>query len=252
MKDKLVSIIMPNYNCQKYVAEAMDSVINQTYKSWELIIVDDGSDDSSIKIIEKYREQDARIQLIQLGKNSGATIARNKGIQQAKGDLMAFIDSDDVWMKDRLEKTVLFLLSNDYDFVYSSYKRCDESLRPLLPDYIVTDALTFNDLLYHNPISTPTVLINIARLGKFYQPDTYKREDYTLWLSILKKVPQAHGIQEPLMIYRIRKNSLSRNKIEIAKAQYDVYKNYLGMNRWKSFYYLLHWIFNGLKKYGKI
>lgn len=242
---------MPNYNCEKFIGQAIASVLSQSYVHWHLIIVDDASTDDSVEIIRSYEKAHDRIELIALEKNLGTTAARNIGIEKSKGDLLAFIDSDDLWMENRLEKTVDFLLRNGYDFVYSSYKRADENLAPLLSDYIVPEKLSFKDLLYHNPIFTSSVLIHIGCTGKYYQPDAPKREDHALWLSILKDIGYAYGISEPLLVYRIRKGSLSRNKFEMAKFQYHLYRRYLKLSFYQSFYYTAHWAINGLKKYRK-
>jgi glycosyltransferase involved in cell wall biosynthesis len=250
--NKLISIIMPNYNTDNYIEEAIISVLHQTYDNWELLIIDDNSTDRSICIINSYAKQDYRIKVIQLNKKHDVYCIRNIGIKLAKGDFIAFLDSDDIWLNNKLEKSVLFALSNNYDFIYTSYKRYNDKLEPILYDYIVPLKVSFYDILYTNPISTPTVLINISKIGKYYQPNIYKREDYGLWLNILKNIKYAYGLNESLTIYRIRKNSLSRNKIQVIKYQFYVYKFFLNMNIISSIYYLLYWIIASLKKYEKI
>lgn len=243
---------MPNYHCAQFIGQAIESVLSQSYQHWQLIIVDDASKDESAQIVKSYQKQDPRIELIELKKNLGATLARNIGIEKSKGSLLAFLDSDDLWLPNRLKKSVDFLLKNKYSFVYSSYRRCDEYLNPLLSDYIVPKKLHFNDLLYHNPIFTSSVLIHMERIGKYYQTErALKREDHGLWFSIMKDIDCAYGILEPLCIYRIRKGSLSRNKIEMAKFQYLLYRNYLKFSFYRSLYYTFHWAVNGLRKYRK-
>ncbi len=246
--DKLISIITPSFNCEKFIADTIKSVINQTYKNWELIIVDDCSTDDSVKIINDFVDKDNRIKLIKLIENSGPAVARNKAIEVAKGDYMAFLDSDDLWVSVFLKKSVE-AVQNTEGFVFSSYHRYDKNLNPYLKDFIVPLRVNYYDILKTNSISCLTAFIDIKKLGKIQMPKILYRQDMGLWLKYLKKINYAIGIQEPLAIYRIRKESHSRNKVNLLRYQWYFYRNIEQLNVFKSLYYFVLWSFYGFKKY---
>ena len=246
---ELVSVITPNYNSASYVHQTIESVLNQTYKNWELIIVDDKSTDNSVEIIKQY--SDSRIKLICLEKNSCAALARNKAIEIASGRFISFIDSDDIWMSNFLEESLLFLKENNVEFVYSSYKIFDENLNPL-QNLIGPDSIAYNRLLYSCPILMSTVMYDTNRIGKIMIPLVDKREDYAMFLRLLKKIPRAYQIKKSLAIYRIRKTSYSSNKFLMVVKQFNVYYKFLHLNLAKSLFYTFFWALNGLFKYGKL
>ncbi len=245
-----ISIITACYNSEEYIIDTINSVLKQTYTDWEWIIIDDCSTDSSVEIIKRY--EDDRIKLIQLQENQGAAKARNYGIEKAKGRYIAFIDSDDIWFDNSLEKRIYFLKDNHEEAVYSSYKRVNEKLEPCLNDFIAEDNITFNRLLNNCPVFISTLLYDTKRIGKIPFPDVYRREDYSMILNLSKIIKKIKAIQQPLVIYRIRNNSYSRNKWLMFKLQFLVYYKFLGLSLHKSLYYTIHWAFNGLKKYGRI
>ena len=244
----LVSIITPNYNCEKYISETIQSVINQTHQNWELIIVDDASTDNSVEIIKNFQYLDNRIKLIKVEENSGPAICRNIGIENASGFFLTFIDSDDLWL-DNFIKISLKKVRNTNGFVFSSYHRFDEKLKPKYTDFIVPKKVTYFDILKTNSISCLTAFIDIKKLGKFYMPDVLYRQDMGLWLQYLKKIDFAIGLEQPLAIYRIRKDSHSRNKIRLIIPQWHFYRSVENLSFKKSIYFIVHWMLNGLKKY---
>jgi len=246
---ELVSIITPCYNSEKFISETIHSVLNQTYKNWEWIIVDDCSTDNSTKIIKSFN--DTRITLIELENNSGAAIARNTALEKAKGRYITFIDSDDLWLDDFLTKSIHFLVEYNEELVYASYKRVDENLNPSLNDFIAEDNITLERILFNCPIPMLTAVYDSKRIGKIAIPFVDKREDLAMWILVLRKIKKARAIKETLGIYRIRDNSYSRNKFEIAYKQFSVYYNFLGLSLYKSLYYTFYWAKNGLKKYKK-
>lgn len=250
MEMELVSIVTPCYNSEKYIAETYQSIKAQTYSNWEWLIVDDCSTDRSVEIIKSF--QDHRIYLSSQTVNQGAAKARNLALSKANGRYITFIDSDDLWLPDFLEKTINYLQSNDEQLVYTSYKRVDENLQPLLEDFIAIDKIDSNRILYNCPIPMLTSVYDSKTIGKITVPDVELREDHAMWIDLLAKINYARAIEEPLAIYRIRDNSVSRDKFKIAKKQYDVYRKYLKMNFFKSSYYTFFWALNGLKKYGKL
>lgn len=249
MEVNLVSIITPCYNSEKYIKETFLSIKAQTYTNWEWIIVDDCSVDKSVELIKSF--EDSRIKLFTQSDNQGAAHARNLALNNAKGRFITFIDSDDLWLPDFLETTVNYLISNDEDLVYTSYKRVDEDLNHALDDFIAIDKIDKNRILYNCPIPMLTSIYDRSKIGVIEFPDVDLREDHAMWILLLRKIKYARAIKDSLGVYRMRSNSLSRNKLDIAIKQYNVYKDFLKMNMIKSLYYTFFWGLNGLKKYGK-
>lgn len=247
--DNWVSIITPCYNSEKYIADTIKSVLAQTYKNWQWIIVDDNSKDNSVAIIKSFN--DKRIIVIESKNNQGAAVARNIALEKAKGRYITFIDSDDLWKENFLEKSLDFLQKNNETLVYSSYERVDENLNPKLNNFIAEDNITYERLLYNCPIPMLTAVYDTQTIGKIPIPLVDKREDHAMWLLLLKKIARARAMPEPLGIYRIRENSYSRNKFLIALKQFNVYFKFLHLPLHKSLYYTFCWAFNGIKKYGK-
>jgi len=246
--EKLVSIITPNYNSSKFLTDTINSVINQTYKNWEMLIVDDCSTDDSVTIIKKYIKQDNRIRLLNLKTNAGPAMARNLGIENAKGKYLAFLDADDLWFPNFLKKS-LINIKNSQGFVFSSYHRYNESLKPIYKDFIVPAKVTYSDILKTNSISCLTAFIDIGKLGKLSMPKILYRQDMGLWLQYLKLIDFAKGDKECLAIYRIRKNSHSRNKFNLIKHQWFFYRNIENLSVLKSIYYFISWMIYGFNKY---
>ena len=246
---KLVSIVTPTYNSEKYIAETIKSVLNQTYTNFEMIVVDDCSHDTTSDIIKSFQAKDPRIHFVQLPTNSGAAIARNRGIEKAAGDFLTFLDGDDLWFPSFIEESIAYSLKKNAPFVFSSYKRYDENLEPLLNDFIVPEKVRYTDILKSCSISCLTAFINIEILGKKYMPLTKRRQDFGLWLSYLKELDYAYGIQKPLAIYRMRKNSLSRSKSRLIKYQWKYYYEIENLGFFKSLYYLVNWMVRGFCKY---
>ena len=244
----LVSIITPNYNASKYIAATIESVQNQTYKNWELLIIDDCSTDNSVEIINTLQKNDVRIKLLELPQNVGPAIVRNEGIQQAQGSYLTFIDSDDIWRPNFIE-TSLNKVKNTEGFVFASYHRLDEDLKPCYKDFIVPAKVNYSDILKSNSISCLTAFLDIDKLGKLYMPEILYRQDMGLWLQYLKTIDVAIGIKEPLAIYRIRKKSHSRNKLNLLKHQWKFYRNVAQLSILEAVYYFLCWVFYGIRKY---
>ena len=245
----LVSIITPTYNSASYIQQCMDSVMAQTYGNFEMIIIDDASSDETQAIVRSRAKDDARIVFIQLPVNSGPAIARNTGIERASGRYLAFLDADDLWLPDFLKRSIETINTRDCGFVFSSFKRVDEDLNPLLSDYIVPDKVTYSDILKSNSIGCLTAFIDMERLGKKYMPLIRKRQDMGLWLSYLKEIEYAVGIKEPLAIYRIRKNSLSGNKWALLGYQWEFYRKHAKLSFFQALYYMAHWSIRGFLKY---
>ena len=249
MNNKKVSIITANYNGEKYIIDTIKSVLNQTYKNWEMIIVDDASSDNGCNLINDFCKQDKRIRLIKLEQNSGPAITRNKGIEFANGRYITFIDNDDLWHKDFLQIMVSFLEKNDIAFAFASYERKNESLEKDFGTFIVPEKVSYYDILKSCPISCLTAVYDRSKIGKVYMPNILKRQDYGLWLRILKKVKYAYGVKTPLAVYRMRPNSVSRNKLKAASYQWKIYRDVEKLSLIKSCYYFVNYAINGIIKY---
>lgn len=243
-----VTIIMPSYNSEKFIIESVESVLAQTYSNWELIIVDDCSPDDSNKIITKYVDSDCRIKLIKLQKNSGPAVARNMAIEAASGRYIAFLDSDDVWLPNKLETQINFMRENNLAFTYSSYGLVGEDNEDL-GLFITKDKISYFDILKTCSVGCLTAIYDTEKIGKQYMPLILKRQDYGLWLKILKLIGETRGILEPLAIYRIRKNSVSSNKVKAAKYQWKIYREIEKLSFLKSLYYFAFYTYNGVTKY---
>lgn len=249
LKNK-VSIITPSYNSSRYISQTIESVLVQTYENWEMIIVDDVSPDHSNEIIEEYAKKDNRIKLIKLEKNSGAANARNEGIQQAVGKYIAFLDSDDIWLPEKLTKQIEFMHKNEVVLCYSSYFIMDENSKQIGQFNISKTKVSYKELLKTCIIGNLTAMYDAEQLGKFYMEDI-GHEDYTLWLKILKKIDNAYGIEKPLAKYRISKKSISSNKIKAATWQWKIYREVEKLSLFESIYYFVQYVYYGVRKYKK-
>lgn len=241
---ELVSIIMPVYNCEAFIREAIDSVKQQTYTNWELIIVDDCSTDFTASIIQKYIERDDRIYYLKNKVNSGAAASRNKAIKQAKGQYLAFLDGDDIWKKDKLAKQINFMRANNYYFSCTSYNKIDECGNEL-NKIIKAFTLDYEGLLRQCP-GNSTVIYDANWLGKHITPSIKKRNDYVMWLKVIKKAKVLHGFDEVLSSHRIVSNSISSNKVTLVKYHWIVYKDIEKLGRLKSLYLVGFWIMKTL------
>lgn len=241
----LVSIIMPCFNSEHFIIESINSVINQSYKNWELIIIDDNSKDRSIEIIQEFLQKENRISLIINEENSGAAISRNKGIEASNGDFIAFLDSDDIWKEEKLEKHIDFMMKNDLLLSYTYYSQISEDgsfIKKVTPPH----SLNYQQLLKTCHIGCLTAIYNKKKLGKVYMPNIRKRQDYALWLKILKQNNTAICLPEYLAFYRIRSDSISSNKIKAAKYNWHLYRKIENLNFFKSSYYFVHYAINGI------
>ena len=243
-----VSIITPSYNSEKYISETIQSVLDQTCQDWEMIIVDDVSTDDSPQIIEQYTQKDSRIKLIRSKQNSGPARARNKAIKEAGGKYIAFLDSDDVWFPEKLEKQVMFMKENDLVITYSAYETMDEH-SIYINTRNIQEIITYKDMLKSNRIGNLTGIYDSDFFGKVYMKE-YGHEDYILWLELLKQIESTKGISEPLAKYRIVSKSISSNKLKVLKWQWKIYRNIEKLGIFQSAYYMIWYIFYALKKRG--
>lgn len=242
---ELVSIIMPAYNAEKFISESIESVRKQTYQNWELLIVDDCSTDTTKTIVKKLSEVDSRIVYIPLLKNSGAAIARKTGIEASKGRFIAFLDSDDLWIPEKLEKQIAFMLKNKKTFTCTIYGKITEN--GTVTDRVVNDKniSDYKSLLKNCP-GNSTVIYDAHKLGKITPVNIRKRNDYVLWLSVIKKSKNICCIQELLGYHREREGSISSNKMSLMKYHWQIYRNIEKINPFYSLYLVGYWCFKGV------
>lgn len=244
----LVSIIMPNYNSEKYIEATINSVLNQTYQNWELLFVDDASSDTSLAVVNSY--QDARIHTFSMKENSGAAIARNKAIAEAKGKWIAFLDGDDLWMPEKLERQIMYMYDHAISFSFTDYEVIDENGTIISLFQPRLDVCQYIDILKHNCIGCLTVILDAEKVGKVFMPsDAVKREDMACWLNVLKNGESAYCLHECLAQYKVHSNSVSSNKLQMAKYQWDLYRKIEHISFLKSLYYMAHWAVRGVLKY---
>jgi glycosyltransferase involved in cell wall biosynthesis/nucleoside-diphosphate-sugar epimerase len=243
----LVSVIMPCYNAEDYIAQSINSVINQSYILWELIVIDDFSKDSSRSIVQEISAYDSRIKLICQESNKGAGAARNVGVNSAKGQYIAFLDSDDLWEPNKLETQVNFMKDNGINFTCSDYAVIDENSN-LTGE--VRKAKIFYDydiLLKHCP-GNSTIMYDSGQLGKFFIPPIRRRNDYLMWLQVIKKSGSLIGISSVLSKYRIHSAGISYNKFPLIKYHYNIYHKIEKLPFWKTYYLIAYWTARTLLK----
>ncbi|MEZ4778123.1 MAG: glycosyltransferase family 2 protein [Flavobacteriaceae bacterium] len=235
----LVSIITPTFNSEAYIQQTIASVQAQTYSNWEHILVDDASLDNSGSMVEEIANVDFRIKFIQLKKNQGAAYCRNLATEKANGTFIAFLDSDDYWHPEKLEKQISLMLKQDQWVSFTNYLHIDEEGKSLKKRILVMPKLSYRKQLLNNYIGNLTGIYNVEKLGKIIAPNIRKRQDWAVWLEAIKRSGKsALGIQEDLAYYRVRKDSISANKLKLVKYNYLFYRS-LGFNIVKSGWYLL-------------
>jgi glycosyltransferase involved in cell wall biosynthesis len=250
---EFVSIITPNYNCEKYISQTIESVLAQTYMNWEMIIIDDCSTDNSYEIAMEYSTKDSRIKVYRMERNSGAALARNKAIELSQGEYIAFLDSDDLWIPEKLERQMKFMLKNDCDFSFTEYEHIDTDGKFLGIKAKIVKRLTYKNLLFHCYPGCLTVMYKQDIMRKIYCNDIRKNNDHALFLRVLKHTRNAMGLPENLAKYRLRKKSISRNKLQMIKPYITVLHEFEHINIFWSYFCLITHVFIKLFfKYKKI
>lgn len=250
IKGELVSIVVPVFNSEKFITETIQSVKNQTYQNWELLLVNDCSTDKSEQIIREYEKEDKRIILVNLETNSGAAIARNTGISSAKGKYVAFLDADDLWDKEKLEKQIKFMKENNYNFTFTGYEFADENGNNLGKRVNVPKQINYKQALKNTTIFTSTVIFNVDNLGKdlVSMPNVRRGQDTATWWKVLKTGVIAYGVNESLSLYRRSNNTLSSNKLKALKRTWNLYRNVEGLSFFRSLYNFCWYCFNAIKR----
>lgn len=248
--EELVSIITPVYNAEKFLKDTIETVQNQTYKNWELILVNDCSKDKSEEIINHYSKGDKRIRLINLEKNSGSATARNTAIENSKGRYIAFLDADDLWIKEKLSKQIQFMKKEKAAFIYSSYEFADENGHPNGKKVQVPQKITYEQALKNLIVWTSTVMIDTKMVQRdiIRMPNVKRGQDMATWWSILKRIDYGYGMQEIIAYYRRYNGSLSSNKLKALKRTWVLYRKVEKLNLLKSIQCFIAYTFNATKK----
>lgn len=222
-----VSIIMPNYNCEKFLGETITSVLNQTYQNWELLVVDDCSSDNSVEVISSFCNNDERIKLFVNEKNSGAAASRNWAMREATGKWIAFLDSDDLWLPEKLEKQLAFMVNNGYRFSYTSYEHVDENGEKLHIKVTGPKVLSKRKMFRYCYPGCLTVMYDCSDIGIVQIPDEIANgeNDYAIWLKVVKYY-KCYYLSDILSLYRVRNSSLSHksSKLRLIKNHFKLFR----------------------------
>lgn len=241
----MFSIVLPLYNSSAFLRESVQSIIDQTYTDWELLIVDDCSTDGSLGMAEELAALDSRIKVFSLTENSGAAVARNKAIRESKGRYIAFLDSDDLWLPDKLERQFSFMRENNVVFCFSAYEKIDENSN-VFGRVSVPVKVRYSQLLKTCVIGCLTAVYDVEHFGRVEMPIIRKRQDFGLWLRLLKRTDWAYGIQEPLARYRVRSGSISSNKLNAASYTWRLYREVENLGLFTSCYVFAHYAIKGV------
>ena len=247
-KECKVSIILPNYNSSETIRETISSILNQTYKNWELIIVDDSSDKTTKSILSKYKKL-KKIKILYLKKNKGAAYCRNLAIKKSKSYYIAFIDSDDLWKKNKLNLQINYMQKNNYFFTYTNYKTFKIN-NPMKKNILVPSKFSFNSFVKNTSIATSTMIVKRSTASKTKFSNTKICEDYYYKCQLLKKIGNAYCHPGFLTEYQIRSNSLQSNRIKNLYWIWRINKNLNRFSILKNLISVLLISFNSLKKYG--
>ncbi|MGN0380144.1 MAG: glycosyltransferase family 2 protein [Butyrivibrio sp.] len=247
----LISIVMAAYNAEKTIRQAIDSVLGQTYGHWELIVVNDCSKDLTQKILEEISSKDSRVKIITNYANVGVSQTRHIGVMKAQGEWIAFLDSDDEWKPEKLEKQMLLQTQTKAELLFTGSAFMDEDGKPINWYLHAPEVLTYHDILKQNLLSNSSSIVKKELYVSHEAMGDGMHEDFASWLSIMKTGVNAYGVDEPLLVYRISKCSKSGNKFKAAKMNWNTYR-YVGLNVFQSLYYMIWYTINGIMKYRNL
>lgn len=242
---------MPAYNSGKFIAEAINSVISQTYQNWELLVIDDGSLDNTYKVISEFEKKDSRIKPLKNDRNMGVSATRNRGIELASGEWIAFLDSDDMWNPKKLEKQLEVAKKEAAEFIFTGSSYINEQGEYFKGLFEVPEKVTYKKLRNQNVISCSSVLVKKKYFKNIKMEKDDMHEDYAVWLRILKLGIIAYGVNQPLITYRLSRNSKSGNKLKTVKMTYRVFR-FIGINPIGSAYFMMKHVIASVGKYRKI
>lgn len=245
MSNVEVSVIMPSFNSSRFIVDSVKSVMQQSFKNWELVITDDCSTDDTYSILSELAKTDSRIALYQNDKNSGAAVSRNNSIAKSKGRYLAFLDADDIWLPEKLERQLSFMKSGDIAFSFTAYSLIDENGTAFgrTVDLNNVSEVSYAGMLAKKAtLGCSTVMIDRTKFPfALEMPNIRTGQDYATWLKILKSGITGHCLNEVLTNYRIVKNSISRNKYKKALRQWQIYRQHEHLGLFKTLYYFAHY-----------
>ena len=249
MEQALVSIIVPVYNVEKYICETIECVRKQTYDNWELLLVEDCSKDNTVAVLQEYLDkvQEPRVRLIRQEQNIGAARSRNRGLKEARGRYIAYLDADDLWVPEKLEKELVFMEEKQAAFAFTGYEFADENGIGLGKVVRVPEKLTYKEALKNTTIFTTTVMFDTEKIDKkLLEMPVIKSEDTALWWKVLRSGYVAYGLDENLVRYRRAGKSLSSNKLEALRRIWNLYRKAEGMSIPSSAYHFCFWAVNAV------
>ena len=246
-----ISIITPAYNCEKYLPDAVKSVLSQTFTDWELLIIDDCSKDNTYRYMKKLAEKDKRIRIFQNKVNSGSAATRNYGVRLARGEWIAFLDGDDLWREDKLEKQLAAAERSGAEIIYCSYSMVDKDGRRL-SDFLVPERTSYSEMLEENVLGCSTVLLSRRIFSGFQFSTEYYHEDYALWLQLLRLGFPAFACRDVLVDYRILNGSRSNDKLRSAKHRWLIYRKAERLSFVSSAHAFAGYIRHGIEKYKNV
>ena len=247
MNNEMVSIIMPVYNGERYIGTSIESVLSQTYLNWELLIINDNSNDKTKQIVKGYQKKDSRIKIYNLKTNNGVANARNIGIENSRGKYIAFLDSDDIWLPKKLEEQLKFIDQPNVAMVFSNFEKVDQAGRRTKRKIIAPSVVDYHLLLRGNCIGCLTVMYDTEKVGKMYFKNV-RHEDCALWLSILKKGYKAQNTNSVMALYRVGNHSISSNKMKILSWQWNILRKEEKLPWGRAVFLYIHYAVKALLK----
>ena len=235
------------YNAEKFIGKAIETVLSQTYENWEMLIMNDVSTDNSLAVVNEFAKNDDRIKVVNTEKNMGVVKGRNHLIDLARGKYIAFLDADDYWHSEKLEKQIQFMKEKNASISCTEYTRVRENGEKI-NEVVIKSKISYTDMLKNNYLGCLTVMYDVEKVGKRYFKELEKNEDYVLWLEIVKDVKIIYGLKENLAYYRVLDNSRSSNKAKTAKVRWEIYRKVEKLSLLKSIYYFLHYAVRAVLK----
>lgn len=250
-KIPLVSVLMPAYNAEKFIEKAIRSVISQTVSDWELLVVDDHSQDKTAQIAAALALEDRRIRLYQNERNLGPACTRNRGLDLCRGQFVALLDCDDVWYPHKLETQLALARNKKADIVYCAYAIVNEDGEKACRDFIVPEHTDLESTLVKSVISCSTALLGRSVIENYRFPVGYYHEDLALWLRLLEDGMKAVGTSQVLAAYRIHSRSRASDKLSVARRRWQIYRSMMGMSVRESAFYFVQYAVAGMAKYQR-
>ena len=244
-----ISIILPVYNSERYLKRTIASIQQQTFIDYEVIAIDDGSTDGSLELLQDWSQNDARVQVLVNAQNTGVAEVRNKGIAQAQGKYICFIDSDDTWHSDKLERQLAFMKQSNADFSCTAYAMVDDEGKFIKNRMLDKQVIILEDLLKENYICCSTVMLKAKIAKQCRMNNGYAHEDYVYWLDLLQSGAKGMALNQVLTRYRLAQAGRSANKGKAAQGRWQIYRQYLNYGIVKSARYFVQYAVNGIKKY---